>query len=119
MEFLINIFEEELANSRKMEKRYRKELAKLPKGNLSRKCINSHYYYYLQYKENNEVFSKYLGKLSKKQLKEYQAVSKKRRQLLDNLNKVKKQAKVLEHLLNDKKIQSAADSSPYIAKNMK
>lgn len=108
MNFLIGILEEELANSKRLADNYEKELNKLPKGNVSKKHINGHAYYYLQYKENNEVNSRYLGKLDKKHLKKYMDICKQKKEINANLNKVKKQIKVLNRLLNDKKIQSAA-----------
>lgn len=108
MEFLVNILKEELSNSKRMVKLYQKELKSLPKGNIYKKNIGGHSYYYLQYKENNEQICKCLGKLNKKKINEYKKINDKRKQVQANLKEVKKQVKVLGHLLNDKKIQSAA-----------
>ena len=108
MKFMIQILEEELSNSKKLRQLYERELKKIPKGNVSKKEIRSHFYYYLQYRENGQLHCRYLGKLNKNQLKKYEKIRKEREQIIKNLNIANKQIKLIKKMLNDKKLQSAA-----------
>ena len=108
MKFLIDILKEELNNSKSMKKEYEKQLESLLKGNIYIKKIKCHKYYYLQYKENNEQFSRCLGKLNRKDLEALSKKIRKRKLMVDNLNKVNKQIQILNDVINDKRIRSAA-----------
>ena len=108
MKFMVQILKEELANSRKLKRLYELELKKIPKGNVSKKKIRGHSYYYLQYREDGELQCRYLGKLNKSQLKRYEKIRKERVQIMKNLDIAKRQINLIKKMLNDKKLRSAA-----------
>ena len=56
------VLQDELDRNRRMQASYRKELNQLPKGSLYLRKIKQHQYYYLNYREEDKVVSKYLGK---------------------------------------------------------
>ena len=48
----------------KMKRKYREQIAVLPKGSLTVKKMSSGEYWYLKYREGKKVITKYIGKLS-------------------------------------------------------
>jgi len=97
------VLAEELENSRYMEKKYMGELAKLPQETLSVKKVKGNEYYYLSRKVSGKVQQTYLGKLSEKEVKQYQNIRKKRIQYRTQLSQVRKQIKFLKGTLRGKK----------------
>lgn len=80
MDIMKGLAREELENSMRIKKNYEDAIKGLPKGSLSKKRINGREYYYLFYRESpNKVRSRYLGKLSDEEAKEYQEKIRKRR----------------------------------------
>ena len=55
------VLQDELDRNRRMQASYRKEINQLPKGSLYLRKIKLHQYYYLNYREDDKVISKYLG----------------------------------------------------------
>jgi hypothetical protein len=99
MKVIKGILEEELANSLAMEKNYERELAKLPKGSLTKKTIKGHEYYYLQLREDGKVKFIYKGKLSAKEVKKYEQAKQYRAKYRKLLSETRKQIKFLRTVL--------------------
>jgi hypothetical protein len=102
MKVIKSVLKEELANSLAMKKNYERELAKLPKGSLVKKTIKGHEYYYLQVREEGKVRFIYKGKLSDKEVEEYQSAKKYRATYRKMLSELKKQIKFLRTALRGK-----------------
>jgi hypothetical protein len=94
-----SVLREELENSLRMQERYEEELARLPVGSLSKRIIKGNEYFYLVYRENGKVQSKYRGKSSPEEIAEYAAAKEKRAQYRQLLSKLKKQIKFLRGAL--------------------
>lgn len=103
MKVIKGILEEELANSLAMQKNYERELAKLPKGSLTKKTIKGHEYYYLQLREEGKVKFIYKGKISAKEVKKYEQAKQYRAKYRKLLSEIKKQVKFLRSTLRGKK----------------
>ncbi|MFC1762675.1 hypothetical protein ACFL6U_11415 [Planctomycetota bacterium] len=103
MKVIKGILEEELANSLAMQKNYERELAKLPKGSLTKKTIKGHEYYYLQLREEGKVKFIYKGKISAKEVKKYEQAKQYRAKYRKLLSETKKQVKFLRSTLRGKK----------------
>ncbi|MFC1461051.1 hypothetical protein ACFLQR_00850 [Verrucomicrobiota bacterium] len=98
-----SVLKEELANSLRMEKRYERELSKLPKGSISKRNIKGHEYYYLVYRENGKFKSVYKGKsVSDKELKKYSQAKDLRSKYRKALSQLKKQIRYLKGALRGK-----------------
>jgi len=93
------VLREELENSLRMQKRYEEALAVLPLGSLSKRIIKGNEYFYLVYRENGKVKSKYRGKSSPDEIAKYAEAKQKRAQYRHQLSKVKKQVKFLRGTL--------------------
>ena len=99
------VLKEELQNSIRMEKDYKRELAKLPKGSLLKKNIKGHEYYYLLLRDKGKVRFIYKGKadkMTKKELEKYKEAKTLRAKYRKLLSKVKKQIKFLRSSLRGK-----------------
>jgi hypothetical protein len=96
------VLREELENSLRMKNDYEKNLAKLPKGSLTKKIIKGHEYYYLQLREEGKVKFIYKGKVSEQEIKKYQEAKKYRANYRKLLSQVKKQIKFLRSTLRGK-----------------
>ena len=97
------ILEEELQNSRRMEKAYGRQLEQLPKGSLSRRVRNGHEYFYIVYREGGKVRLDYLGKEVSDEVKQkYEKAKAKRAQLRKLRSEVRGQIKFIERALRAK-----------------
>lgn len=94
-----SVLREELDNSLRMKERYEEELAALPKGSLVKRIIKGQEYYYLVYREDSKVQSKYHGKSNPEEIAKYAEAKVKRAQYRQQLSKVKKQIKFLKGTL--------------------
>ena len=98
-----SVLREELENSLRMQKRYERELSKLPKGSISKRNIKGHEYYYLVYRENGKFKSEYKGKsVSASELKKYSEAKKMRAKYRKALSQLKKQIRYLKGVLRGK-----------------
>lgn len=104
MDLIRSVLQEELESSLEARDYYQEEISKLPKGSLSRKKIDKRVYYYLAYREGSKVKTDYIGKLSNKEVKDYQKRINKRRHYQSQLKKVDKKIKYLRKVLNVKAI---------------
>jgi len=94
------ILEEELENSRRMEREYSAQLERLPKGSLSRRVRNGNEYFYVVYREDGKVRLDYVGKeVSAQMKKEYAAAKAKRAKLRNLRSKVRGQIRFIERAL--------------------
>ena len=89
---------EELERSNLQERMALEVLEKSPKGYLIKKKINNKTYYYIQWRENNKVKSKYVKKDQEKETKILFAQKKGAKKLL-KIARYNKQ--MLERALND------------------
>jgi len=96
------VLREELANSVRMQGDYERELKKLPKGSLVKKCIKGREYYYLIMREDGKVKFVYKGKVSGDEVKRYAGIKELRARYRNLLSKVKKQVKFLRSSLRGK-----------------
>lgn len=96
------VLEEELNNSRQLEKRYEEALLKLPRGSLIKKKIKGYEYYYLLLRENGKVKFIYKGKkISPDIIKKYKESKELRVQYRRLLSQTKKQIRFLEQALKN------------------
>ena len=98
-----SVLKEELENSLRMQKRYERELSKLPKGSISKRNIKGHEYYYLVYREEGKFKSEYKGKsVSASELKKYSQAKELRSKYRNLLSQLKKQIRYLKGVLRGK-----------------
>lgn len=102
MQIIKGVLKEELANSLKMQKNYQRQLAKLPKGALIKKQVKGRVYHYLVYRQDGKVHFEYLGKLSDREIENYQEVREYRAKYRKLLSEVNAQIRFLRKVLNGK-----------------
>ena len=100
MEMLNDILKEELERLRQLEKIYKEEIARLPRGSLVKKNINGNIYYYMNYRDNGKGIFKYIGKMNEEELRNKQAQIDERRKLKKLLRKVRKDIEKLEKMID-------------------
>lgn len=93
---------EELENSLRMEREYKKALRGLPKGCLAEKEIRGHKYYYLVKRFGSKVKYIYKGRLSKEEVNKYNEAKILRAKYRKLLSQVKKQIRFLRSSLRGK-----------------
>ncbi len=93
------VMSEELENSRRMEKDYESALRRLPKGNLIRKSIKGHDYWYLQVREGPKVRFDYVKSPSPSMIEKYRKAKAARVQYRGLLSQVRKQIRFLERIV--------------------
>ena len=93
------VLQEELVNSRRMQRRYVQALRRLGKGSLVKKRIGGRAYYYLALREGGRVRFRYLGKLSAQELQMRRSQHLQRGQYRRLLRDVKEQIRFLERSL--------------------
>ena len=97
-----SVLREELQNSLRMQKKYERELAKLPRGSLVKRNIKGHDYYYLVFRDEGKVRSVYKGKVSQAEIRKYESAKKYRAKYRKLLSQVKKQIRFLRSALRGK-----------------
>ena len=73
------VLEEELERNSRMKKRYMDEIEQLPKGSVMLRKIGNQEYYYLKYRENKKIISKYIGRKNEINIKEIKEKIQKRK----------------------------------------
>lgn len=97
------LLREELANSLRMERDYRRELAKLQHGSLVKKMIRGRVYYYVAAREKGRVRWRYLGRqVGEKEIAKYHDARKYRAQYRGLLAHVRRQIRFLRKALRGK-----------------
>lgn len=102
MEVLNGILKKELNRLIKLKKSYENKLKKYQKGSLIKKKIKGNAYYYLNYRDNKNVF-KYLGKLSEDEISKLEGSIRERRNLQKLYSQVKRDILKLEKISSEKK----------------
>jgi hypothetical protein len=102
MPFIKSVLREELRNSISMKKGYEKALLKLPNGSLREKKIRGKKYYYLAKRENGKFKDVYLGRLSEREINQYNESRKLRAKYRKLLSQVKKQIKFIKGTVRGK-----------------
>ena len=90
-----NVLRDELERNRRMQARYHKEIDQLPKGSLFQRKIGEHQYYYLNYRDQRKVVSKYLGKLDNKNAEALKKQVVERKRYEDLLKKLRDEEKFI------------------------
>ncbi|MEW5894164.1 MAG: hypothetical protein AB1650_00155 [Candidatus Omnitrophota bacterium] len=98
------ILKEEYQNALRLQRRYKQELARLPKGSLVLKKIKGHQYYYSVYRnDQGKVSFDYLGKeISKEEIARMEAVKEKRAQYRKLLSQIDKEIRFLRKSIGGK-----------------
>lgn len=102
MDMVQSVLQEQLEYALESERRYKEAIEELPRGSLSKKKINDHYYYYLVYRDGGKVKSEYLGKLFDEEIEEYRKKIEKRRLYQEILKNLSDEIKYLKKVLNVK-----------------
>jgi len=100
------VLSEELANSERLLKRYREEIAVLPKGSLVPKKIKGGVFYYLAYRKGDKVHFDYKGKLSVAELAAFKKKAGQKAQYRGLIADLKKQIVFLKRALHERKRRS-------------
>lgn len=98
-DIIIDILKEELVNAKKRIKIYSKGNSRFAKSHLRKKKASSSEYYYLQWWEDGKPKSEYLGKLSKKEVKSYQAIIDQAKLKKNEIQKLNRRIKFIERSL--------------------
>ena len=93
---------EELDNSLRMKKEYEAVLRNIPQGCLAEKKIRGHKYYYLVQRVGPRVKYIYKGKVSQKEIQEFEGAKRRRAQYRNLLSRVKRQIRFLKGALRGK-----------------
>ena len=97
------LMREELANSRRMVRDYRRALARLPRGSLVKKMIRGRAYYYIARREKGRVQFRYVGrKMDPEEIARYRDAKKYRAQYRGLLAQARRQIKFLRKALRAK-----------------
>lgn len=102
MKILISTLKEELATSKRLERRYAKQLKGLPQGSFVVRTIRNKKYGYLTYRDGEKVRQKYLGPVDEKAISFYRNDIKNRKEYKEKLKSVRGQIKVLKRALRGK-----------------
>lgn len=103
MGIIKSLLREELENSIRMLKNYKKALKKFPGGSIVRKKIRGHSYYYLAFRDGKKVRFIYKGKkLSKEVRKELNKSRQSRLKYKKLVEKLNKRIKYLRKVLRGK-----------------
>ena len=93
------VLREELANSRRLEKRYALRVARLPRGCIVRKRIRGRVYDYLVFRQDGRVRFQYKGRLAPKARERYERAKQERARFRGLLAQVRRQILYLERAL--------------------
>jgi hypothetical protein len=94
------VLKEELGNSLRMQRDYRRALAKLPRGSVVRKVIRGRPYFYVAYRVKDRVRFIYKGReMDEQELAKYRDAKKFRVQYRQHLSTLRKQVVFLKKAL--------------------
>lgn len=102
MKILILTLKEELATSKRLERRYAKQLKGLPQGSFVVRTIRNKKYGYLTYRDGANVKQKYLGPVDEGQISFYQNAMQNKKKCKKKLKSVKGQIRILKRALREK-----------------
>ena len=99
-DIVIDILKEELYNAKERKKIYQKKAnSRFAKAHIRKKKVNKSIYYYLQWRENQKVKSEYLGKLSSKEIENYQVFIDDAKHEKNEMKKLDRRIKFIERSL--------------------
>lgn len=102
MKILISTLKEELATSKRLEQKYKKQLGELPQGSFVVRTVRHKRYGYLTYREGTKVKQRYLGPVDEETIGLYREAVKNRKEYKRKLKSVKGQIKILKKALRGK-----------------
>ncbi len=102
MNILISTLNEELSTIKRLEQKYLKKIAALPKGSFIVRRVRNKKYGYLTYRENNKVKQKYLGPMTEDQISTYKNHTKQKKEYKKKLKSIREQKKIIERALRGK-----------------
>lgn len=97
--FIKDMLNEELQNSLRARKAYKRAVARLPRGALVRKVIRGRPYYYLAFRDGRRVRFVYKGKMSKDEIARYEEAKKYRKKYRHQMSEINKQIRFLRKVL--------------------
>lgn len=103
MSILMDILQEELDRLADQQIAYEEDLKEIPKGYISKKCIYGRERYYLQYREDGKICSKYIPNEKLPALEEQ---IRRGKHLKASLRRVKEDQKKLRKVLRKKNERS-------------
>jgi len=103
MRVIKSVLKEELDNSLKMQKNYKRLLTKLPKGALVKKKIKGREYFYLVFREEGKVKFVYKGNPDEKEVEKYKQAKEYRAKYRKLLSELNHQIHFLKGILRGKK----------------
>ncbi len=99
MEAILSALAEEEEQARRLLKRYKEELQRLPQGTFFLRRLGRNLYAYLTYSENQKIKQKYLGRLSDEETRRYQDLIARKKKLKELIGKTKTQHRFLERTI--------------------
>lgn len=96
------VLEEELDRNVRMLLRYKEELEKLPKGTIVKRVINEQQYYYLSYRRDKKVVTKYLGNVADTDITDLQKQLDERKHIKNIIKKLNQEKKEIESAIGKK-----------------
>lgn len=94
-----SILQEELRRVKSLQKQYEEKIAQCPPGYLLERRRQGIKYYYLSYRDGDQIKQDYLGRLSTDEVKHYKEQMKLKKQLRQHLKETKQNIRYLEKLL--------------------
>ncbi|PIQ87103.1 MAG: hypothetical protein COV74_02130 [Candidatus Omnitrophica bacterium CG11_big_fil_rev_8_21_14_0_20_45_26] len=99
---MVGVLREECARLSSLEKRYLREVKKLPKGSIQIKRIKGIAYPYLVFRKGEKVISKYLGRCSENELRKLKKTIEQRKQYEKHLKQVEHNLKRVSKMIHGK-----------------
>jgi len=110
MGYLKQVLRDERNRLEALCKKYRNEVAALPKGSISIKNRNRNEYLYLAFRQKDKVKFKYIGPTASKSAKDIIKTVKLRKQFEEKLKQAESNLKEVKKAINERKIQSPGKS---------
>ena len=95
-----SVFKDELERTNRLVLRYENEIGTLPKGSVIRRKIGKQEYFYLNYRENKKVVSKFLGNSKTFKIDDLMQKLKRRKELSVLIKKLRADKDALEKELS-------------------
>ena len=100
MSVIEGMLRDEKKRNMEMQARYEQELAKLPKGSISKRKIGNGIYYYLKYREGSRTKTDYLGKRSTR-IDQLEMLIKKRKEFERIIRELKSEYKIISKVVKE------------------
>lgn len=102
MSIIKDILKDEKERLCLLRKQIEEEISSLPKGSLSKKRRDNHFFYYLAYREGSKVIFKYAGKENSPQVISLSEDIQKRRKLEKRLRDIKRDLKEINRGIGER-----------------